>query len=156
MGIELNWMDEAFAEAETARDADEVPVGAVIVHQGRVIGRGSNRRENDNDPIAHAEIHAIQQAAQYLGSWRLSDCELWVTLEPCLMCLGAAQQSRLQRVVYGARDLKGGAISLGYEFQNDLRLNHRFDVSLQEESRCGEILSEFFKTKRRLSKPNHK
>src|SRR4051812_22800739 len=103
------WISEALTLARLAQDADEVPVGAIVVGpDGRVIGRGHNRRETDQDPLAHAEVLAIRDAARALGSWRLVGCKLIVTLEPCPMCLAACQQARVEEVVYGASDAKGG------------------------------------------------
>jgi tRNA(adenine34) deaminase len=141
-------MEEALRLAAQAAAEGEVPVGAVILHQGQIIGRGRNRREKLQDPLGHAEIAAIEEAARALGSWRLIDCSLIVTLEPCPMCLGALQQARIQEVFYGAADPKGGALSLGYRLHEDARTNHRFEVTLREEPRCGEILKDFFRSRR--------
>lgn len=142
-------MQEALALARKAEEQGEVPVGAVVIApDGRVIGRGYNRRETDNDPLAHAEVMAIREATRELGSWRLNDCTLVVTLEPCPMCLAACQQSRLAQVVYGARDPKGGAISLEYALHQDKRLNHRFEAVYSETPECGGILTRFFRRKR--------
>ncbi len=141
-------MSEALELAREAERADEVPVGAVILHEGRVVGRGRNDREESNDPTGHAEIRAIQAAARALGSWRLEKCTLVVTLEPCPMCLAAVQQSRIPLVIYGAQDPKGGALSLGYRLNEDSRTNHRFEVRYEPEPRCSSILTEFFRKKR--------
>jgi tRNA(adenine34) deaminase len=141
-------MSEALVAAREAASRDEVPVGAVVIHEGKIVGRGHNLRETDQNPVAHAEILAITQAAQALGSWRLIDCTLYVTLEPCPMCLAACQQARVARVVYGARDPKGGAISLGYAVHEDARTNHRFPVEFAENAECGQVLREFFAKKR--------
>ncbi len=143
-----NWMDEALALARRAAELDEVPVGAVVVHEGKVVGRGYNLRERDQNPIAHAEILALQDAAKTLGSWRLIDCILVVTLEPCPMCLSACQQARISEAYYGAADPKGGALSLGYNVHEDPRTNHRFQISLAPDPRCGEVLKAFFARKR--------
>lgn len=132
---------------EAARD-DEVPVGAVVVRAGAIVGRGRNRREKAGDPVGHAELLAIREAAAAVGGWRLEGCELYVTLEPCPMCLAACQQARLERVVYGAVDPKGGALSLGYPLHADSRLNHRFPVERVDDPECGAILSRFFKARR--------
>ncbi|MGZ3687371.1 MAG: nucleoside deaminase [Bdellovibrionota bacterium] len=145
---ESNWMEEALKLAERAASEDEVPVGAVLVHEGRVIGRGANRREQDQSPTSHAEILAIEAAARALGSWRLLECELYVTLEPCPMCLAACQQARVSRVIYGAADPKGGALSLGYPLHEDKRINHRFEVVYRENAECSRVLKEFFAKKR--------
>lgn len=145
------WLEEAFGLAKKAESEDEVPVGAVVVLNSRVIGRGYNRREALNDPTEHAEMMAIREAAQALASWRLPDCELFVTLEPCPMCLSAAQQARIRKIVYGAQDPKGGALSLGYELQRDERLNHRFSAEYVPHAPSSEILKSFFKKKRTRS-----
>ena len=141
-------LDEALKLAARAASEDEVPVGAVIVHDGKIIGRGYNRREQDQSPLAHAEVLAITEASQVLGSWRLLDCTLVVTLEPCPMCLAACQQARVKEVIYGASDAKGGALSLGYRLHEDSRSNHRFSVSQHTSTECSQILKEFFSNKR--------
>lgn len=145
---ETEWMQEALALAEEAAAQDEVPVGAVVVFEGKIIGRGFNQRETKQSPTAHAEILAIEEAAQSIGSWRLIDCLLYVTLEPCPMCLAGAQQARLKEIVYGATDPKGGALSLGYKVHEDLRTNHRFKVRYLETPACSQVLKEFFSKKR--------
>jgi tRNA(adenine34) deaminase len=149
-----SWLEHAMAEAlalaEKAAREDEVPVGAVVVEResGRIVGRGYNRREQDTNPLAHAELLAIEDASSALKSWRLEGCELVVTLEPCPMCLGACQQARLEKVFYGAPDPKGGAISLGFCLHEDSRVNHRFPAQLVQTPECGEILTAFFARKR--------
>lgn len=143
-------MEMALEEAEHAREEDEVPVGAVIVSLDRgVIARAHNQREQLHDPTAHAEMIALTQAAQALQHWRLLNCIMYVTLEPCPMCAGAVVQARLPMLVYGATDAKAGACHSLYEITNDARLNHRVDVlaGVQAEA-CGGILSEFFRKKR--------
>jgi tRNA(adenine34) deaminase len=145
---DADWMKQALALAKEAARHDEVPVGAVIVHQGKVIATGRNRREELQDPLSHAEIHAIQNAAKAIGSWRLLECTLVVTLEPCPMCLAACQQARIPRVVYAAQDPKGGAISLGYRLHEDSRTNHRFTVDRIEFPEAGKILTDFFRVTR--------
>jgi tRNA(adenine34) deaminase len=147
-------MELALAEAERAAAEDEVPVGAVIVslRQG-VIASAHNQRELLHDPTAHAEMIAITQAAEALCSWRLDDCVLYVTLEPCPMCAGAVVQARLPFVVYGCSDPKAGACHTLYSITADPRLNHRATVvSGVLAERCAAILSEFFAGKRRLGK----
>jgi tRNA(adenine34) deaminase len=143
----------AYQEAQAALAEDEVPVGAVIVHGARVIASAHNQREQLRDPTAHAEMIAITQAAESLGSWRLEDCTLYVTLEPCPMCAGAILQARIPTVVYGAPDPKAGAVHTLYQLLSDSRLNHQpqlvAGVMLQP---CGEILTEFFRGKRQLGK----
>jgi tRNA(adenine34) deaminase len=141
-------MEQALALAVLAGEEDEVPVGALVIKDGAVVGRGHNLRETRQSPIAHAEILAIEDAARSLGSWRLEGCRLFVTLEPCPMCLAACQQARVEEVVYAAVDPKGGALSLGYRLHEDVRLNHRFGVNRHEHVGCGEILSRFFLEKR--------
>lgn len=147
------FMRQACGLAEQAASEDEVPVGAVIVHSNRVIGAGWNQREALNDPTAHAEMIAITQAAAALGSWRLEDCTLYVTLEPCPMCAGAIVQSRIPRVVYGAADPKAGAVDSLFRLLDDPRLNHRCKITpgVMADT-CGAMLSEFFRRKRQLGK----
>jgi tRNA(adenine34) deaminase len=148
-----HWMRRALDQARRAFEADEVPIGAVVVHQEQVMGEGFNQREMLNDPTAHAEMIAITQAAEALGSWRLLDCTLYVTLEPCPMCAGAIVQARIPRVIYGATDFKAGACHTLYSITDDPRLNHRALVLggvLQEE--CREILQEFFAAQRAQGK----
>ncbi|MGQ0636130.1 MAG: tRNA adenosine(34) deaminase TadA [Planctomycetaceae bacterium] len=147
------WMRLALAEAQAAFDEGEVPIGAVVVHDGRVIAAAHNQRETLNDPTAHAEMIAITQAACALQSWRLLDCALYVTLEPCPMCAGAIVQARLPTVVYGAADPKAGACETLYRITNDARLNHQAVVLggvLREE--CGGLLRDFFGRQRALGK----
>jgi len=147
------FMAQAYAQAQAALVADEVPVGAVIVQGGSVIGAAHNGREQLRDPTAHAEMVAITQAAAALGSWRLEGCTLYVTLEPCPMCAGAILQARLDRVVYGADDPKAGAVTSLFQLLGDARLNHRAEVvrGVMAEP-CGQILTDFFLAKRRLGK----
>ena len=144
----------ALQEAEAAAEEGEVPVGAVIVHgERRVIASDHNRREQLRDPTAHAEMLVITQAAEALGSWRLDDCTLYVTLEPCPMCAGAIVQARIPRVVYGAHDPKSGAVQSVFKLLNDVRLNHQCSVVsgiLAEQ--CGGLLSRFFQHQRTLGK----
>jgi tRNA(adenine34) deaminase len=147
------WMRRALDQARRAFEADEVPIGAVVVHEEQVIGEGFNQREMLSDPTAHAEMIAITQAAQALGSWRLLDCTLYITLEPCPMCAGAIVQARIPRVIYGASDPKAGACHTLYSITDDPRLNHRAAVLggvLQEE--CRAILQEFFAAQRAQGK----
>jgi tRNA(adenine34) deaminase len=147
---DLDYMRMALAEAQAAAAAGEVPVGAIIVCNDRVIAAAHNQRETLRDPTAHAEMIAITQAAESLGAWRLEGCTLYVTLEPCPMCAGAIVQSRVPRVVYGAIDPKAGAVESLYRLLADERLNHRPDVtgSVLAEP-CGEILTSFFRARRR-------
>ena len=143
----------ALEEAERAYREDEAPIGAVIVHEDRVIASAHNQREQLNDPTAHAEMIAITQAAGSLGDWRLDGCTLYVTLEPCPMCAGAIVQARISTVVYGAADPKAGAVRTLYNLLDDPRLNHRCQiVSDVLGEPCGRILTQFFQQQRRLGK----
>ncbi len=139
------WMEIAFKEAEKAFDENEIPVGAVVVYENQIIGRGHNMRERLNDPTAHAEIIAITSAAAMLNSWRLENCTLYVTLEPCAMCAGAIINARLPRIVYGADDKQAGMCG-SIDNLCDLNLsNHRVIVKGGvEESKCQSILNTFF------------
>jgi tRNA(adenine34) deaminase len=139
------WMESAIKEAEQAYKRKEVPVGAVIVHEGRIIGRGYNQIESLQDPTAHAEMVAITAAATSLSSRRLENCTLYVTLEPCAMCAGAIVQARLPQLVFAAPDPKAGACGTLFNIVQDARLNHRVEiVSGVLEERCSGILTEFF------------
>jgi tRNA(adenine34) deaminase len=142
-------MKQALTLAVRAMDEDEVPVGAVITCGDRIIGSGWNQRESLRDPTAHAEMIAITQAAASLESWRLENCTLYVTLEPCPMCAGAILQSRVSRVVYGATDPKAGAVDSLYRLLDDPRMNHRCDVTVGVMAEdCGAVLTHFFRQKR--------
>jgi len=148
-----HYMQLALEEARLAMSEEEVPIGAVIVHNGRVIASAHNQREQLHDPTAHAEMIAITQAAESLQSWRLERCTLYVTLEPCPMCAGAIVQARIPEVVYGAADPKAGAVRTLFQLLDDPRLNHRAEVIagvLAEP--CSQILSQFFQEQRRLGK----
>lgn len=148
-----HFMRLALKQAEQALAEDEVPVGAVIVHHGRVIGAAYNQREQLRDPTAHAEMLAITQAAAELRCWRLEDCTLYVTLEPCPMCAGAIVQARIPIVVYGAADPKAGAAASLFRLLDDPRLNHRCQVipGIMAQQ-CGAMLTEFFRRQRELGK----
>lgn len=146
--MKINYLDEAMKLAREAAAHDEVPVGAVIVCNDRIIASGRNDREEVQNAIGHAEIRAIESASKVVGSWRLNDCDLYVTLEPCPMCLSACQQARIRKVVYGAKDEKGGAICLGYHVHSDQRMNHRFEVIHEPNEDCSKVLKEFFAAKR--------
>jgi tRNA(adenine34) deaminase len=147
------FMRLAIDEAELAIQEKEVPIGAVIVYQDQVIARAHNQREQLHDPTAHAEMIAITQAAESRRSWRLDDCTLYVTLEPCPMCAGAILQARIPTVVYGAADPKAGAVESLFRMLDDLRLNHRCSiVSGVLADRCGQLLTRFFQEQRRLGK----
>jgi len=135
--------------AEAALEHDEVPVGCLIVHEGRIVGRAHNQREMLQDPTAHAEMIAITQAAEALGSWRLTGCTLYVTLEPCAMCAGGMVLARLDRLVYGAGDPKAGAVESVFKLLEEPRLNHRIAVTAGvRREECGAILTQFFRKKR--------
>lgn len=143
------YMRMALAEAEAALEHEDVPIGAVVVRDGVVIARAHNQRELLNDPTAHAEMIALTQAASAVGSWRLTGCTLYVTLEPCVMCAGAIVLARLPRLVYGANDPKAGACVSLYNVPQDERLNHRVEMAsgiLADE--CGELLKAFFRARR--------
>ena len=140
-----SFMKAAFREAEKALEIKEVPVGAVIVHEGRIIAKAHNQRELLRDPTAHAEMIAITQAASELDSWRLENTTLYVTLEPCAMCAGAIVLARIPEVVFGAFDPKAGAAGSLMNILQDSRLNHRVNVTAGiMENECGGILKEFF------------
>jgi tRNA(adenine34) deaminase len=147
-----DWMEKALREAERAYDAGEVPVGAVVVKDNQILGRGRNQVEQLNDPTAHAEIIAITAACDTLGEKFLTDCTMYVTLEPCPMCAGAMVNARLERLVFGAFDEKAGAASTLYNIPRDDRLNHQVDVySGIESERAGNLLKAFFQQKRQSS-----
>ena len=148
-----HYMRQALAQAERAFAEDEVPIGAVIVQGERAIAAAYNQRESLSDPTAHAEIIAITQAAAAVEDWRLEDCTLYVTLEPCIMCAGAILLARIPTVVYGATDPKGGAVQSLYHLLNDDRLNHRCQVIPGIlAAPCGELLTRFFQAQRRMGK----
>ncbi len=139
------YMQAALDEANVAKALGEVPIGAVIVFDGEVIGRGHNLRETSNDPTTHAEMVAIRQAAEHIGHWRLLDTTLYVTLEPCVMCMGAIILARIPRLVYACRDPRAGAVGSIYDFAQDERFNHKVEVTegvLGTE--CSQLLSGFF------------
>ena len=150
-----DWMAEALSLAREAMDLGEVPIGCVVVHDpsGRVVGRGYNRRETDRDPTAHAEVLAMRDAGRTLGHWRLVDCTLVVTLEPCPMCAGAIVNARVPRLVYGCDDPKAGAVRTLYQVCTDGRLNHRVEVTAGVSAEAGaELLRSFFRRQRALGK----
>lgn len=147
------YMQLAIEEAEKAGAKGEVPIGAVIVHEGEVIARAHNLRETTQNAVTHAELLAIQEACQKMGSWRLENTKLYVTLEPCPMCAGAILQSRIPRVIYGARDAKAGSVDSLYRLLNDPRFNHQCEVKenvLADE--CGGLLTDFFRAIREKKK----
>ena len=148
-----HYMSLALAQAQAAFQQDEVPVGAVIVREERILAEAHNQREQLCDPTAHAEILAITQAALAVQGWRLDGCTLYVTLEPCPMCAGAILQSRISRVVFGALDPKAGAVQSLYQLLQDSRMNHYVEVEGGvQQAACGQLLTNFFAEKRRCGK----
>ena len=145
------WMEEALREAQRAASVGEVPVGAIVLCEEKIIGRGRNRNLTDNDPTAHAEIVALRQAAAAVGNHRLPECQMFVTIEPCAMCAGALIHARLRRLVYGADDPKAGAVRSALQVLNHPRLNHQMQITPGVlAARCGEVLQSFFAERRRL------
>ena len=147
------FMTLAMEEAQKAAQKGEVPIGAVIVHDGKVIARAHNLRETTQNAVTHAELLAIQEACMKIGNWRLEDANLYVTLEPCPMCAGAILQARIPRVIYGARDAKAGSVDSLYRLLNDERFNHQCVVKenvLADE--CGQLLTQFFRDLRKKKK----
>lgn len=150
------WMRQALLLAEKARQRDEVPVGAILVHKGEILASGYNLRETLHTPLGHAEMLSLQRGSKKLGAWRLLETTLYVTLEPCLMCAGAMIQARVPRLVYGAKDPKAGAVESLYQVCGDKRLNHQVEITagvLADE--CSQILKDFFKQKRQRAKTNY-
>jgi len=146
------WMELALEQARLAGNAGEVPVGALVIREGEIVGQGHNRNLLDNDPTAHAEIVALRRAAARVGNHRLSGCVMYATIEPCSMCAGALIHARISRLVYGAADPKAGAAGSVLEVLNHPRLNHKMEIAsgvLAEE--CSEVLQEFFRRKRASS-----
>ena len=144
------WMGTCLHLARRAGAAGDVPVGAIVVHDGQIIGRGYNLREQTHDPTAHAEVVALREAGAHLGYWRILDATLYVTLEPCVMCAGALVNARVTRVVYGCTDPKAGGIDSLYQIATDPRLNHRLEVvGGVRHAECAHLLSEFFRRRRR-------
>jgi len=144
------WMEEALREAQRAAAAGEVPVGAVVVCEERIVGRGGNRNLADNDPTAHAEIVALREAGRAVGNHRLPDCEMFSTIEPCAMCAGALVHARLRRLVYGADDPKAGAVCSVLQVLNHPLLNHQMEITSGVlAARCSEVLQSFFAEKRK-------
>ena len=150
MTEEEKFMKEAIRQAKKAEALNEVPIGCVIVHQGKIIGRGYNRRMTDHSVLAHAEIIAIKKACKKIGDWRLEDCTIYITLEPCPMCAGAIINSRIDRVVYGASDYKGGAVESLFNVLSHPGLNHEPQLQagiLADE--CSQLMKDFFKERRK-------
>ena len=146
---EIRFMKEAIKEAKKAELIDQVPIGCVIVKDDKIVARGHNVRETKKTPLGHAEIVAIDKASKKLNRWRLDDCDIYITVEPCIMCSGAIIQSRIRHIYYGARDLKGGAIESSINVLEAKNINHHPEVTfgiLEEE--CSNIISQYFKRKR--------
>ena len=147
--VDVTLMREAIKLAKKGRELNEVPVGAIVTFKGEIVGKGYNQCVRNQDPTAHAEIIAMRAAAKHIGNYRLNECNLYVTLEPCLMCFGACVHARISKLIYGADDLKIGAVKSNLVQTNSTKLNHKFEIIsgiLKEE--CAEILSSFFKEKR--------
>jgi len=144
------WMEEALREAARAQASGEVPIGAVVIHDGKIIGRGWNRPTFECDPSAHAEITALREAGREIGNYRLTDCELFVTLEPCAMCAGAITHARIRRLIYAADDPKAGAVKSAIQVLNHPALNHRVEVTRGVlAGRAMEMVQAFFRAKRK-------
>lgn len=153
--MDSDYMKIALEQAEEALTIYEVPVGAIILYKGKIIGRGYNMRETSKDPTAHAEMIAIKQASEYLDAWRLTACTMYVTLEPCAMCAGAIVNSRISRVVIGSRDHKRGCCGTVEDLTNHEKFNHRVEVEFGVlEDECSNILSSFFKELRKDKNKN--
>ena len=147
------YMQEAIQEAKKAGEQQEVPIGAVIVHDGKIIGRGFNMRESSQTTLSHAELLAMEEANKYIGSWRLEDCTLYVTLEPCPMCAVAIVQSRIKRVVYGATDPKAGCAGTLMNLLDEKRFNHQVEMKAGVmEAECRTLLTDFFRALRKAKK----
>ena len=145
-------MEEALREAQRALGAGEVPVGAVVVRAGKIIGRGSNQPIAEHDPTAHAEILALREAARHIGNYRLLDCDLYVTVEPCAMCAGAITHARIRRLIYGAEDAKAGAVHSMLQVLNHPKLNHQVEVTAGVlAARSMDLLQTFFRERRASS-----
>jgi tRNA(adenine34) deaminase len=153
MDTDVKYMRQAVGQAKKAYALNEVPIGCVIVHDGKVIGRGYNRRNTDKSTLAHAEITAIKKAARKIGDWRLEECTIYVTLEPCPMCAGAIVQARIPKVVFGTRNSKAGCAGSVLDVLNEPKLNHQVEIEegiLQPQ--CSEIMKRFFKRFRKNAK----
>ena len=147
--VDVTFMHQAIKLAKKGRELNEVPVGAIVTFKGEIVGKGYNQCIHNQDPTAHAEIIAMRAAAKHIGNYRLNECNLYVTLEPCLMCFGACVHARISKLIYGPDDLKIGADKSNLEQTNSTKLNHKFEIIsgiLKEE--CAEVLSSFFKEKR--------
>lgn len=143
----MNYLDIAYKEALKAKEKNEVPVGCVIVKDNKVIAKAYNKKESNKDPLGHCELLAIKKACKKLNSWRLIDCDIYITLEPCMMCLGALIHARVRKIYYGAIDNRFGAIE-GKMTLLENSFNHKIEAICLDDTKCGKILSEFFKNKR--------
>ncbi|ALO35479.1 hypothetical protein CMT41_12695 [Colwellia sp. MT41] len=151
--LDLTFMQRAFELAQQAEQHDEIPVGAVVVYQGKIIAEGFNQSIMLNDPSSHAEMNAIRQAGTFLNNYRLLDCTLYVTLEPCPMCAGLLVHSRIKRLVYACSDLKTGAAGSAFNLVNNPQLNHQLELSTEiMQEQCSQLLSAFFKRRRKEKK----
>ena len=148
----MNFMDEAYKEAIKAMNIDEVPVGAIIVKDNKVVARAYNKKEITNNVMGHAELLAITKACKKLNSWRLNGCEMYVTLEPCSMCLSALIHSRIDKIYYGCIDQKSGALGGAFDLQSVGKFNHYIDSKCLDDIKCSQVLKEYFKSKRMLKK----
>jgi tRNA(adenine34) deaminase len=149
MASDLDFMEVALEEARGAAGEGEVPIGAIVVHEGKILARAGNRTIRDCDPTAHAEIIVLREASRVLGNYRLAGMTLYVTIEPCSMCAGAMIQARVSRLVYGADDLKGGAVRSCFEILSDKRLNHRVEVTAGVlAAECATVMQTFFAERR--------
>lgn len=148
----MDYIKEAYKQAKKGLMLDEVPVGAIIVKDNKIIARAYNKKENNHNPLGHAEIIAINKACKKLGSWRLIDCDMYITLEPCMMCLGAIIHSRIRNVYYGAKDLKSGALGGAFDALKCGKFNHIPNCVYKENIECSNILKEYFKSKRKNKK----
>ena len=152
-----DYMEMALTEARQAELMDEVPIGAIVVYHGKVIGAGHNMRERFQNAAYHAELLAIMEACEYLGSWRLDECDLYVTLEPCMMCSGAIMNSRIRTLYYGAKNPKAGTVESLYHLLSDSRFNHQVEIrSGVKENECQQLLKQFFKRVREARKAARK
>ena len=148
----MDFMLEAYKEAIKARSEDEGPIGAVIVKNNKIIARAHNKKEKNNNPMGHAEMECIKKACKKLNDWYLKDCELYVTLEPCVMCVGAIINARIDKVYFGAKDLKGGALGGLFDLMEQKGFNHYFEYRYLKNDECSNILKEYFKEKRTKNK----
>jgi tRNA(adenine34) deaminase len=149
------WMEEALREAQRALALGEVPVGAIVVYENRVVGRGCNRPLSAHDPTAHGEILSLREAGQTIGNYRLLDCDLYVTVEPCAMCAGAITHARIRRLIYGAEDPKAGAVHSMLQVLNHPKLNHKVEVTSGVlAARCMDLLQSFFRDRRESQSPS--